>query len=98
MMKAGLDNCIPPGEESHAFRYTAPARVGFPPHSLFEIFVPEYWQRNYKDGEFFRDKIVLIGAEGNWQHDEHPTPFGSMPGPELHLERDQRRDSSRVHF
>ncbi len=58
---------------------------GFPPRSLFEIFVPEYWKQNYQSGKFFRGKIVVVGAEGNWQHDEHPTPFGSMPGPELHL-------------
>ncbi|MDQ6808656.1 MAG: CHASE2 domain-containing protein, partial [Verrucomicrobiota bacterium] len=71
--------------DDHVFRYTAPPRIGFGPHSLFEIFVPDYWQHNYQNGEFFRGKIVLIGAEGNWQHDEHPTPFGSMPGPEVHL-------------
>ena len=83
--KAGLGNRLPAGRGEHLFRYTAPARQGFRPHSLFEIFVPEYWERNYRSGEFFRDKIVVIGAEGNWQHDEHATPFGSMPGPEVHL-------------
>ena len=85
LVKAGLKNRVPAGIDDHLFRYTAPPREGFPPRSLFEIFVPDYWKRNYKSGEFFRDKIVLIGAEGNWQHDEHATPFGSMPGPELHL-------------
>ncbi|HEX8280037.1 MAG TPA: CHASE2 domain-containing protein, partial [Chthoniobacterales bacterium] len=81
LAKAGLNDRIPPGIDERLFRYTAPAREGFRPRSIFEIFVPDYWKRNYKSGEFFRDKIVLIGAEGNWQHDEHPTPFGSMPGP-----------------
>ena len=85
LMKAGLADRLPPGRGDHLFRYTAPPRKGFRPHSLFEIFVPEYWERNYRSGEFFRDKIVVIGAEGNWQHDEHATPFGSMPGPEVHL-------------
>ncbi len=85
LVKAGFADRIPSGDDEQIFRYTAPPREGFPPHSLFEIFVPEYWQRNYRAGEFFRGKIVLIGAEGNWQHDEHATPFGSMPGPELHL-------------
>lgn len=85
LLKAGYADRVPAGTEAHTFRYTAPPREGFRPHSLFEIFVPEYWDRNYQAGEFFRDKIVLIGAEGNWQHDEHPTPLGSMPGPELHL-------------
>ena len=27
----------------------------------------------------------VVGAHGNWQQDEHPTPMGTMPGPELHL-------------
>ena len=26
-----------------------------------------------------------MGGDGNWQHDEHATPFGTMPGPEIHL-------------
>ena len=28
---------------------------------------------------------MLIGAHGNWQQDEHLTPMGMMPGPEIHL-------------
>lgn len=85
LIKAGFADAIPSGLNSRRFRYTAPPRQGFRPRSLFEIFVPEYWKHNYKSGAFFRDKIVVVGAEGNWQHDEHPTPFGSMPGPEVHL-------------
>ena len=85
LTKAGRANALPEGLNEHLFRFTAPPRVGFPPHSLFEIFVPDYWEHNYQSGKFFQNKIVVIGAEGNWQHDEHLTPFGSMPGPELHL-------------
>jgi adenylate cyclase len=85
LMKAGFADGIPAGLADHLFRFTAPPGQGFPPHSIFEIFVPEYWEHNYRFGEFFRNKMVVIGAEGNWQHDEHPTPFGTMPGPELHL-------------
>ncbi len=85
LTKAGFADRIPAGIEDRIFRYTAPPRMGFRPRSLFEIFVPDYWKQNYQSGEFFRDKIVIVGAEGNWQHDEHATPFGSMPGPELHL-------------
>jgi adenylate cyclase len=85
LTKAGLDQNVPDDLDSHAFRFTAPPYQGFPPRSLFEIFVPTYWDRDYQSGEFFRDKIVIVGAEGNWQHDDHPTPFGRMPGPELHL-------------
>ncbi len=65
-------------------RFAGPAGT-FAPRSIFEIFAPEYWKRNCGSGEFFRDKIVLIGAHGNWQQDEHLTPMGMMPGPEIHL-------------
>jgi len=85
LTKAGFGHDVPSDLESHALRFTAPPRAGFPPHSLFEIFVPAYWRQNYRSGDVFRDKIVIIGAEGNWQHDEHETPFGPMPGAEIHL-------------
>ena len=85
LIKAGFADRLPKGLGPRIFRYTAAPRQGFRPHSLFEIFVPEYWKQNYQSGEFFRGKIVMVGAEGNWQHDEHATPMGVMPGPELHL-------------
>ena len=85
LTKAGYGNVVPQDVANRLFRYTAPPRQGFRPRSLFEIFVPRYWEGNYQRGEFFRGKIVLVGAEGNWAQDEHPTPFGSMPGPEIHL-------------
>jgi adenylate cyclase len=85
LAKAGFAVDLPADVEGHSLRFTAAPRRGFPPHSVFEIFVPAYWRQNYQSGEFFRNKIVIVGAEGNWQHDEHPTPFGNMPGPELHL-------------
>jgi adenylate cyclase len=83
--QAGYGSFIPPGLETQTFRFTGRPREAFPPHSIFEIFVPEYWQHNYRNGESLRNKIVIVGAEGNWQHDEHQTPLGLMPGPELHL-------------
>jgi adenylate cyclase len=85
LIKAGFAGDVPDDLDARTLRFTAPPRRGFPPHSLFEIFVPAFWRQNYQSGEFFRDKIVIVGAEGNWQHDEHLTPFGSMPGAELHL-------------
>jgi adenylate cyclase len=83
-IKAGYAGSIPPGYDPQPFRYSGPPGT-YVPHSIFEIFAPEYWERNYQDGAFFRGKIVIIGGYGNWQHDEHPTPFGTMPGPELQL-------------
>jgi adenylate cyclase len=85
LTKAGFVQDVPADVEDHALRFTDLPREGFPSHSLFEIFVPRYWKQNYESGEFFRDKIVIVGAEGNWQHDEHLTPMGLMPGPEINL-------------
>ena len=78
------------------FRYAGPARAGFPPRSIFEIFVRTTGSITTESGEFFRDKIVLIGAEGNWQHDEHPRPRQhARPGDAP--ERDERRAPGRIH-
>ncbi|HJT82485.1 MAG TPA: adenylate/guanylate cyclase domain-containing protein [Chthoniobacterales bacterium] len=85
LTKAGFTRRVPTDVNDHALRFTAAPRQGFPSRSLFEIFVPSYWEQNYQSGEFFRNKIVIIGADGNWQHDDHPTPLGNMPGAELHL-------------
>jgi adenylate cyclase len=78
----GDEPAIPAGFDRQPFRFSGPPGT-YRPHSIFEIFAPEYWERNYKNGEFFRGKIVIVGGYGNWQHDEHQTPFGTMPGPEL---------------
>ena len=84
-VKMGFADRVPPGLEPQSLRFSGPPGVAFPPHSLFEIFVPRYWKGNYHNGEFFRGKTVVVGAEGAWQHDELQTPLGSMPGPEFHL-------------
>lgn len=58
----------------------------FRAHPLFEIFSPRLWQANYQDGSFFKDKIVIVGPEGNFHQDLHPTAVDeAMPGPEIHL-------------
>jgi adenylate cyclase len=82
--KAGF--AAPPAEDRRPrhMRFAGPART-FQPLSVFEIFVPRYWRANYGSGTFFEGKIVVVGAYGNWQQDEHATPFGMMPGPEIHL-------------
>jgi adenylate cyclase len=82
--RAGLGALVPADRELHRFRFAGPPGT-FAPRSIFMIFAPEYWRRNFESGAFFRDKIVVVGAHGNWQQDEHLTPFGVMPGPELHL-------------
>lgn len=83
--KVGRADLVPNDMRDYIVRLTGMPHHAFPPRSLFEIFVPEYWERNYRSGAVFKDALVVIGAAGNWQHDEHPTAFGLMPGPELQL-------------
>ena len=85
LQKAGHPELIPNDLAEHFIRFTGAPRKGFRPRPLFEIFVPEYWEHNYGSGELIRDKIVIVGAEGRWQKDELNTPFGTMPGAEVHL-------------
>lgn len=85
LIKLGRADLVPADALDHPFRYTAGSGIGFPVHSVFEIFAPDYWAHNYGSGELFRGATVIVGAAGNWQHDEHPTPFGVMPGPEIQL-------------
>jgi adenylate cyclase len=78
-----------PDARLRLFRFAGPAGT-FPARPIYEIFVPKLWSANYGAGEFFKNKIVIIGSEGSWSHDEHPTPFrlrgGLMAGPEIHLQ------------
>ncbi len=84
--QAGWGELVPPQTDAEwLFRYTAPAGEGFRPFSAYQVFVPKFWQANFGNGERVRDSIVVIGPSGNWTHDEHDTPFGLMPGPEIHL-------------
>jgi adenylate cyclase len=70
--------------QPHLFRYSGPPGT-FTAIPVFQLFVPDYWQRNLGDGAAFRDRVVLVGLYGNWLQDAHSTPFGLMPGPEIHL-------------
>jgi adenylate cyclase len=79
----GVDAPKNPSEEPIRFRYSLPgtARV----ISLFEIFVPEFWKRNYAEGAFFKDRVVLVGGTAERLHDSHSTPWGRLSGPEINL-------------
>ena len=92
LRQLGRAELIPADASSRLFRFTGPPGT-FPCRSIYELFVPKLWRANYDNGIFFKDKVVVIGAEGSWSHDEHPTPFrllpgprGLMAGPEIHLQ------------
>ncbi len=82
--KSGRANSLPDDFDLHRIRFAGPAGT-FRARSVYEIFAPAMWKDNFASGEFFRDKIVVLGPHGNWTQDEHLTTLGIMPGPELHL-------------
>jgi adenylate cyclase len=86
--QAGEGDKIPSGRGQHRIRYAFKGETLLEtskPTSLFTIFVPAFWQANYENGEFFRDKVVLVGPEGNYTKDVALSPFGTIAGPEFHL-------------
>lgn len=68
--------------QRHLFRYTGPPGT-YRPIPLYQLFA--YWQQNFDNGAVFRDKVVVVGAAGSIYHAEFATPFGYMPGTEIHL-------------
>jgi adenylate cyclase len=84
LKKLGRGDRIPPVGQSGMIRF-GPSDA-YQPRSLYEIFVPAYWEHNYGHGNFFKDKIVLVGAASAIEHDVHPTPIGgATSGPLIHF-------------
>jgi adenylate cyclase len=86
LQKFGEAHRLPPGTNPQRIRFTAPPGRGFEMRSVGDVLTPKLWKANYASGEFFRDKLVLIGPMANIFQDFHRTPFaGEMAGPEIHL-------------
>jgi len=98
LRKSGKGDLIPPGFENKSLRFTAPPGFGYKPIPVGAVLSPRLWKTTYGNGEFFRDKIVLIGPMSELFHDYHPVPLeapvpkneqeiapNEMPGPEIHL-------------
>jgi adenylate cyclase len=86
--KGGYADRIPMVRTTYLFRFAfrgETLREDQKPPSLYQIFVPTYWEKNYDNGRFFKDKIVLVGPEGNYNKDILPSPFGQIAGPEFHM-------------
>jgi adenylate cyclase len=58
----------------------------YEPKSVYGIFSEKDWALNYKGGDYFRDKVVMIGPVAPRFHDLHNTPMGPLTGPQLHLQ------------
>ena len=80
LRQAGLREDVP---RAGLMRFCRPD--SFPVVPFWQIFVPEMWEANLKNGEIFRDKIVLVGPLAARFRDFFRTPVGTLPGPELHL-------------
>jgi adenylate cyclase len=82
--KLGYGDPAPNNVDSHAIRFGP--EDAYPPHPLYEVFLPKTWHANYQDGAFFKGKIVIVGAAAQIQHDFVATPIDeNMHGPAMHL-------------
>lgn len=79
---------VPSGDQE--LRFAGRAETGaadlYAPKSVYGIFAEKEWKSIYKNGEFFRDKVVMIGPVAPRFQDIHNTPMGSISGPQLHLQ------------
>jgi len=86
LKKLGRADSVPPDLNSYPLRFGPPDAYSII-SPLYEIFSPKEWHANYKDGAFFRDKVVIVGAAADIQHDFVATPVNpNMHGPVLHLQ------------
>src|SRR5207249_7287840 len=85
LAKIGHANDVPRDFHGHLIRFTSPD--AFPPRPLYEVFDPKLWHANYADGAFFKDKVVVIGASAQVEHEVFDTPISPVTsGPGLHLQ------------
>ena len=82
--KIGHRNDVPRDFQARAIRF-CPASA-YQPINVYEIFLPATWKANYRNGEFFKDKVVIVGASAQIMHDFVDTPMDPATyGPALHL-------------
>jgi adenylate cyclase len=73
-------------------RFRQPINFQGPPGTYPALPVQNVFSRKayalspFRDGSLFRDKIVFVGAVYELAHDEKQTPFGTMPGVEVHAQ------------
>jgi adenylate cyclase len=82
VQKSGTLDWIPDDFQARPMRFTLPGR--FTTFSFYKLFAPD-WKTDFKDGAFFRGKIVVVGPDGNWFKDIVLTPKGGLAGVEVHL-------------
>ena len=85
LQKGEHGDLIPKGPEPRTMRYAGPPLQAFSHFPLYQIFDAHAWADDFKNGDFFRDKIVLVGPLGDFAKDKSNTPYGLMDGSEIHL-------------
>jgi adenylate cyclase len=71
-------------EPSRQHRIQFCAEDAYQPISMMEVFVPDLWKHNLKDGALFAGKTVLVGATSSDHQDYHETPLGRLAGVQIH--------------
>jgi CHASE2 domain-containing sensor protein len=62
------------------------ANDAYQPYPIWEIADPDMWHSKYSDGEFFEDKIVIVGPSAPKLGDVIDNPISSeIKGPIMHL-------------
>src|SRR3989440_1350674 len=85
LTKLGRSADIPQDQRDHLFRFSS--KDAYPPFPVWQVFHPSFWKANYADGAIFKDKVVIVGASSQIQHDFIVTPMDpAAPGPAVHLQ------------
>ena len=84
MEKLGRSNDVPHDLKDHLIRFSA--SDAYQPYPIWEIADPDMWHSKYSDGEFFEDKIVIVGPSARRVGDFIDNPVSSeIKGPVVHL-------------
>ncbi|CAN5490019.1 adenylate cyclase CyaK [soil metagenome] len=83
LLKAGYS--VPDTRDEIPFRYPRFPGTVYKPIPYYEVFMPRLWEPNFAGGDFFKDKIVVIGDASRSLQDVVQTPKGQLPGPLAHV-------------
>jgi len=87
MEKLGRFNDVPHDLKDHLIRFSA--NDAYQPYPIWEIADPDMWHSKYSDGEFFEDKIVIVGpstSRGDYRDVIANNPISpEIKGPVMHL-------------
>jgi adenylate cyclase len=75
---------LPEGTHSINFQGPSTTYIHYP---IEELFIDRIYNGpKYQGGRIFKDKLVFVGPIADFFQDWHVTPYGSMPGVEIHAQ------------